>query len=174
MLNLLGSHDTPRFVTLAGGDTASLRLALLALMTLPGAPCIYYGDEIGMQGRHDPDSRRAFAWDEAHWDRELLDFTRAAVALRHAKAVLRHGEYRTLAAEGQAIAYLRSAPDSAVVVVLNAGDAPATLSFALDSGAALAAHVLPGWPAATIEQDGSMVGVTVAPRSGGVLLGVGA
>ena len=48
--NLLGSHDTPRFVTVCGGDRDSLRLATLIQMTLPGAPSIYYGDEIGMEG----------------------------------------------------------------------------------------------------------------------------
>src|SRR4029079_11904743 len=47
-MNLLDSHDTPRFLSVVSGDTMSLRLAMLILMTLPGAPTIYYGDEIGM------------------------------------------------------------------------------------------------------------------------------
>lgn len=51
-LNLLDSHDTPRFVTIASGNRAALRLAALFQMTYPGAPCVYYGDEIGMGGRH--------------------------------------------------------------------------------------------------------------------------
>ena len=85
-LNLLGSHDTARFVSLAGGDRQALRLAILAVMTLPGAPCIYYGDEVGLEGRQDPDCRRAFPWDEGRWDRELLDFVRATVSLRSRSA----------------------------------------------------------------------------------------
>jgi cyclomaltodextrinase len=68
-LNLLGSHDTPRFRTLARGDTSAYRLATLFQMTYPGAPCIYYGDEIGMEGRHDPACRGAFPWDDRQWDR---------------------------------------------------------------------------------------------------------
>ena len=58
--NLLGSHDTPRFVTVCGGDRVGLRLATLIQMTLPGAPSIYYGDEIGMEGGVDPANRGAF------------------------------------------------------------------------------------------------------------------
>ena len=55
-----------------GGDEASVRLALLLLMSLPGAPTIYYGDEVGMQGRVDPDCRRAFNWDAESWNHGLL------------------------------------------------------------------------------------------------------
>ena len=81
-LNMLDSHDTARFVNQAGGDRDALRLSLLLLMALPGAPCIYYGTEVGMTGGPDPDCRRAFPWhDEAAWDRDLLDFTRRAIAL---------------------------------------------------------------------------------------------
>ncbi len=50
-LNLLGSHDTPRLRTVLGGDVAAVRLAFLLLATLPGAPCLYYGDEIGLLRR---------------------------------------------------------------------------------------------------------------------------
>ena len=136
-LNLLGSHDTPRFVTVAGGDRTSLMLATVAQMTLPGAPCIYYGDEIGMEGRHDPDNRRAFVWDEAAWDSELRSFIRAAVALRSRQPVLRHGAFRVLAAEGDAVCYARfghdaaAAPGSAhtAIVALNAGATAARLGF---------------------------------------------
>ncbi len=62
-LNLLDSHDSPRFRTLTGRDEASWRLATLLLATLPGAPCIYYGDEVGVEGDHDPDCRRSFPRD---------------------------------------------------------------------------------------------------------------
>ena len=53
-LNLLGSHDTPRLRTVLGGDAAAVRLAMLLQATLPGAPCVYYGDEVGLAGANDP------------------------------------------------------------------------------------------------------------------------
>jgi cyclomaltodextrinase len=104
-LNLLDSHDTPRFLSLAGGDATALRLATLIQMTLPGAPCIYYGDEVGLAGREDPDCRRAYPWDPARQDRGLRDFIAGLIALRHANPVLRRGRFELLAAEGSAVAY---------------------------------------------------------------------
>ena len=80
-LNLLDSHDTPRFLTCASGDLASLKLALSFLFTYPGAPCIFYGDEIGLSGRHDPECRQPFPWDPARWNSELLDFVKSLVTL---------------------------------------------------------------------------------------------
>ena len=68
-MNLLGSHDLARFLHFARGDKSALRLATLFQMTFPGAPSIYYGDEIGLAGGHDPDNRRAFRWDRPEtWD----------------------------------------------------------------------------------------------------------
>ena len=104
-LNLLDSHDTPRFISLAGGDATAFRLATLIQMTLPGAPCVYYGDEVGLQGREDPDCRRAYPWDPARQDRGLRDFMAGLVAMRHAHPALRRGRFELLAAEGSAVAY---------------------------------------------------------------------
>jgi neopullulanase len=173
-LNLLGSHDTARYLTVASGDTASLRLALLVVMTLPGAPCIYYGDEVGMQGRHDPDNRRAFPWDyRGNWDTALLEYCRAMIALRHAHPVLRHGEFRILAAAGEAVAYGRLGAGAAAVVVLNAGENPTQLSFATDDFGSSELHALklPGEPYPVVggSADGRLE-IEVAGRSGAVLL----
>ena len=190
-LNLLGSHDTPRFLTVAGRDRAALRLATLAQMTLPGAPCIYYGDEIAMEGSHDPDCRRAFPWQSpADWDTELLTFVRAATALRHAQPVLRSGGYRTLAAAGDAVAYGRFASDSpfngdgtaghggapAAIVVINAGSSSATLELAAPEleTLRLKPESLPGMALPVVtphDGDRGRLSVTVDARSGAVLLG---
>ncbi len=85
-LNLLDSHDLPRFLTLARGDLSALRLATLFQMTYTGAPSIYYGDEIGMTGGHDPANRAAFPWYTSEpWDKNLLHDFQRFIALRHAR-----------------------------------------------------------------------------------------
>ena len=94
-LNLLDSHDMPRLAWLAR-DPSAVRLSVLMQMTMPGAPCIYYGSEVGVTGGPDPDCRRAFPWhDESSWDRELLDYFKAAIRLRNEHEVLRTGDYAT-------------------------------------------------------------------------------
>jgi len=120
-LNVLGSHDTPRLLTLCGGDSDSVRLAIMLQMTLPGAPCIYYGDEIGMAGTMDPACRRAFPADSAEWQREPFAWTADLVALRHSSRALRDGELTLLRAEGAAFAYLRRHDGEAYVCLLDAG-----------------------------------------------------
>jgi len=174
-MNLLDSHDTPRFLSMVGGDTASLRLATLIQMTMPGAPSIYYGDEIGMSGEQDPECRGAFPWhDEAAWDRELLAFVGGAVALRNDHPVLRRGAYRAVAADGPTAVYLRTDADEAFVVAINAGDASARLLLDLPEldGRSLESIRWPGWPAGSsadaIVSAGRTV-VVVPPRDGLVL-----
>ena len=63
MLNLLGSHDTERLLTLLWDDLDRLKLAYAILYAYPGAPCMYYGDEIGLTGGRDPACRAAFPWE---------------------------------------------------------------------------------------------------------------
>jgi cyclomaltodextrinase / maltogenic alpha-amylase / neopullulanase len=86
-LNLLDSHDTPRALHALGGDQEALRLALLMLFLLPGAPCLYYGTEMGLGGGPEPACREAFPWDEAPgplftWLQELTGLRRQLPALR--------------------------------------------------------------------------------------------
>jgi cyclomaltodextrinase len=104
-LNLLGSHDTPRFRTEAGGDIARLRLAILFQLMFPGAPCIYYGDEIGLQGGGDPLCRGCFPWDRDRWEVELLEWTRRCIRLRQDHPALRAGQYRSLLARSTVNVY---------------------------------------------------------------------
>ena len=135
-LNLLGSHDTPRVLSMLGGDSAGVRLATLIQMTLPGAPSIYYGDEIGMPGEMDPYCRGAMRWDEATWDQGLLRATAGAAALRAAHPTLRHGTFRVVGAEGPACAYARADDAATFVVAVNAGDEETTVELGLPELAA--------------------------------------
>ncbi|UCF78446.1 MAG: alpha amylase N-terminal ig-like domain-containing protein [Candidatus Eiseniibacteriota bacterium] len=121
MFNLLGSHDTERFLTLCGGDTAKLKLAVLFQMTYPGAPCIYYGDEIGLKGGKDPDCRRTFKWDAERQDAELLEYYRGLVTLRNNHPGLRYGDFFTLLCDRNrnVYAFARECEGELAVVAIN-------------------------------------------------------
>jgi len=82
MLNLMDSHDTARLLTQANGDKQALKNAFLFMYMMKGAPCIYYGTEIGMEGEHDPDCRRPMIWNKKKQDLELLEFFKQLIALR--------------------------------------------------------------------------------------------
>ncbi len=127
-LNLLASHDTARLISIAGGDRASVELATLLLLTFPGAPSIYYGDEVGLPGRLDPDSRRGFPM-EAHWERDVLDYHRQLIALRHAYPALRTGAYELLFAQGTVYVFARILGPEELIVAVNSGTAPAKVSL---------------------------------------------
>ncbi|MDE3091449.1 MAG: glycoside hydrolase family 13 protein, partial [Chloroflexota bacterium] len=106
-LNLLDSHDTARFLTIAHGDATALRLALLTLLAYPGAPSIYYGDEIALEGRQDPDSRRAMIWDPGRLNREMLEYVKQLTTLLKKYAALRRGGLTTLHANSKVYAFAR-------------------------------------------------------------------
>lgn len=128
-MNLLGSHDTERFLTLAGGDTRRLLLASLFAATYVGVPHVYYGDEIGMEGGHDPDCRRPFEWKTLETPRgaAIRERMRDYLAIRRDHPALRRGEFRTLLAEGKVYAYARWTDEERLAVFLNAGGAPVTV-----------------------------------------------
>ena len=119
MLTLLGSHDTARLLTECGGDVTSAKLLYTLLLTYPGAPLIYYGDENGMPGGNDPDCRRPMEWDEARWNRGLRDHVTRLLQLRAAHGELRRGDFRVLFAEDRLFAFSRSTPGHRSMVVLN-------------------------------------------------------
>lgn len=126
-LNLLASHDTARLLTIAGGDRASVELATLLLLTFPGAASIYYGDEVGLPGAIDPDSRRGFPI-EAQWNREILVCHRQLIRLRHTYPALRTGAYHILFAEVGVYIFARIAVEELVIAV-NVGTEAAKISF---------------------------------------------
>ncbi|RJQ43267.1 MAG: glycoside hydrolase family 13 protein [Anaerolineaceae bacterium] len=119
MFNLLNSHDTPRFITSARGDESAFRMALLFLFTYPGAPCIFYGDEIGMSGRNDPECRKSMVWDKSRWDLQRLDYVKSCINLRKQYAALRHGNYIPLYNNNGLLAIARQLDEEYLVVVFN-------------------------------------------------------
>jgi alpha-glucosidase len=115
--NQLCSHDTPRILMLIGGRKPLLKLATALLMTFPGVPCIYYGDEIGMEGARDPDNRRCMRWDETTWDHDLHEHHKRLIRLRREAPALRHGGFQMIAAEGGLLAYQREAAEQRLLVI---------------------------------------------------------
>jgi glycosidase len=128
----LGSHDTPRLRTELGGNLAKVRLALLAQLTHPGAPGIYYGDEIGLQGGKDPACRGAFPWDRQAWELDLREHVRRLLALRREHPQLRRGEVRAipLGPKGRAAGLaLRMRGSPTLAVLINGSSGRAALSL---------------------------------------------
>jgi len=169
-LNLLGSHDTPRFKTLARGDDTAYRLATLFQMTYPGAPCIYYGDEIGLEGGHDPGCRGAFPWDEHKWDQGLRAYVQRCINLRRAHPALRRGDFVWLFAGQGVVAYLRRLEDEVLVVVLNNSHRPVTLDVPVGEYVPDGRSFKYAWQEARVNtRGGHLPGVQVPARSGTVL-----
>ena len=82
MFNLLSSHDIPRILTVCNGQENELAGIVKFLFFMPGAPVIYYGDEIGMTGGKDPDNRRTFIWNRAKWNFKVYNLYKKMVLYR--------------------------------------------------------------------------------------------
>lgn len=137
---LLDNHDMHRFLWLAAGSIARLKLAALCQMTLEGTPIIYYGTEVGLSQYGDAHLENAYArapmmWD-GYQDQSLLSFYRHLVALRHAHPSLRRGRHIPLVVEAVGVpaeaaaqvgGYLRSLENDHLLVMLNNNEQPVTL-----------------------------------------------
>jgi len=134
MMNLLGSHDTERFLTTVGGDLDKYKLAMLFSMTYVGAPTIYYGDEVAMEGGGDPDCRRPFywKWPEEKKRVETHDYVRKLAAIRKAHPCFALGGFETLVADGSVYAYRRYSRHEQAFVLINAGDDVRKVGVPLD------------------------------------------
>lgn len=146
LMNLLGTHDTERILTVLGEDgdrseeksnaqlatkrlseeqyrkgVSRLKLAAAIQYTVYGIPSVFYGDEAGLEGYHDPFCRRPYPWGRE--DRELLTFYQALGHIRSTHAVFVDGRFRVLAAEGTLLVYERRSSDEQIVVAVNGGDA---------------------------------------------------
>ncbi|HWB82019.1 MAG TPA: alpha-amylase family glycosyl hydrolase [Nannocystaceae bacterium] len=157
LARMLGNHDTTRIASAITGDDdgdpwasppaqsddpelfARLRVAFAAVLTLPGIPVIYYGDELGLAGARDPDSRRTMP-DPATVSPVQRDLF-AAVArlgrLRRCMPALRRGSWRALGATPDLLAFVREHDDAPAIVVLSRTSTPSTI--------AIPAAAPPGW-----------------------------
>jgi alpha-glucosidase len=126
--SLLGSHDSTRIRSVVR-DPAVGEVAAGLLFTMPGAPMVFAGDEIGMEGIGDPGTRQPFPWDRLEaWDRTTFGHYRALARLRRANHALRRGGLRWVHAEGDALAFLReSERQRLLVLAARAGNGPLRL-----------------------------------------------
>lgn len=124
-LNLLGSHDTPRIMTMANYNPQRVMVAATFMFAYPGVPCIFYGDEIGLAGGCDPYCRQPMCWDEDKWNKELLAHYQALCRLRREHIALRRGSMQVLAVAENSLAFLREYGQERIVVVVGRGAVPA-------------------------------------------------
>jgi alpha-glucosidase len=119
--SLLNSHDTDRILSLLGGDERLARLAAVMLMTYPGVPCIYYGEEIGLGGDNSLSSRGCMPWDENQWNLPLRQFYQALIHLRRNSPALIEGGFQLLWVEEDSLAFLRDSEKEHLIVAANRG-----------------------------------------------------
>lgn len=148
LMNLLSSHDQARSLHVLGWhDDASAeqaaeakaryRVALLLQMTWPGAPAVYYGDEVGLGGGDDPDNRRPFPWADlgGRPDEAMHAEFKRLIALRHALPVLRRGTLGSpLHVDQQVMAWPRRLDDTFAVTATNNAAEPRTVTLTLPAG----------------------------------------
>ncbi len=134
MLNILSSHDIERLRDRCGFDPLKEGQAVLLQMTFPGAPCIYYGDEIGMDGGKDPDNRKAILWNSPTWDIGLLDFYKRLIWLRREKDCFHLGAFKSVLVEDEKklYGYSKFSDNSQALVLWNTGDEDQTAEMPLD------------------------------------------
>ena len=186
-MNSLGTHDTPRILTLLGtGSTnaglsreekaahrltdgqralglARLRLGLLVLFAFPGSPTVYYGDEVGMEGWEDPFNRRTYPW--GNEDTALRDFVAQLGAVRRSHTPLRRGEIRYVAASGPLLAFTRTSAGNTILTAANNGTRE--VSFLFPSRVLCP---LLGSGAAVHSTGPDTVCITLPPMTGGMWL----
>ncbi|HCM24336.1 MAG TPA: alpha-glycosidase [Ruminococcaceae bacterium] len=128
-MNLLDSHDVPRFFSKCGENPAKYELALFFMMTFIGIPSIFYGDEAGITGVIESDCRKAMAW-ENHPDKgKLFCFFKKLIAVRKQNDALVHGNFKTISANDKLYIFSRSTKMEKLLVVLNNSDVPKKLKI---------------------------------------------
>ena len=199
LMNIIGSHDVERISTLFGEAPKNLsiqekmtytlpydqkrladrrvKLAAMWQMTFMGVPCVYYGDEVGVQGYRDPFNRAPFPWNSV--DLELLEWYKKMIEIRNESAAIRTGKYMPLICDGDIYAYMRFVDNEedalghkhtneAVVVILNRGNQTQTVTVDLSQSNITKVFDITGNEQRT-QKDGLFV-FELPPISGKVLM----
>ncbi|MGM9991596.1 MAG: alpha amylase N-terminal ig-like domain-containing protein [Candidatus Bruticola sp.] len=118
MLNLVGSHDLPRVKTFNQGRADKAAALYTMLFAYQGVPCIYYGDEIGLEGGPDPDNRRTMIWDEDKWDKNMLSLMKRLCVVRKQSSALRRGGLQWLIAQDNSLVFMREDKHSRAICTI--------------------------------------------------------
>lgn len=165
-LNLLDSHDMPRFLSCCQDHVPSLMMAWLFLCTLPGAPCVYYGDEIGMTGRADPDCRKGFVWEERKWNATLRRWYQDCIRIRRATAALTDGIRETVFVQRSCVIFRQTSGDQVAFSVFNAG---AQSESAEISGAEDCRLALSNQSALTVKKENGITRLSIPGECAAIL-----
>ena len=131
LLNLLDSHDTPRILRHCNEDKNKMKLAVLIQMTYPGVPMILYGDELGLTGGDDPDSRRCMPWNNNQADYNLRDFYKSLIKIRKNNEILQKGDFETFVIEEakNIYSFKRILDSEEIIVIINNNPEKREFSF---------------------------------------------
>lgn len=116
-LNNLGTHDTERILTVLNQSVPLVKIAFALLFNLPGIPCVYYGDEAGVEGGKDPDNRRYFPW--GHENAELQKAVHYWADIRQECESLKEGQTGIMIAGNEVLGLIRYTADSATLLLVN-------------------------------------------------------
>jgi len=125
--NLLDSHDTPRLLTKAEGNKDRVKAALAFMFSQQGAPCLFYGTEVGIEGYDDPDCRKCMPWKESEQDLDMYRFTKELIAFRKKfQAIISYGklEWHDVRNEEQIIGFKHILNGQELVFYFNQNDNP--------------------------------------------------
>jgi alpha-glucosidase len=123
--NQLSSHDVPRILSVVQENKPLAKLAAALLLTYPGVPCIYYGDEIAMTGGREPANRAGMFWDVTRQDQDMRQHYQQLITLRRTHSALTQGGFQFLQAVGGLLAFQRTSPGQRLIFVGYRGDARA-------------------------------------------------
>ncbi len=127
LYNMLGSHDTDRFLTLCGGNIDKMKLAIVFQMAFPGMPAIYYGDEAGLLGNNDPDCRRTMEWNNQN--EELKNHYKEIINLKKSSIELQRGEFRPVLCDNSVYGFARVYGEESVYIIINSSDKKTTINL---------------------------------------------
>ena len=116
-LNNLGTHDTERILTVLNQSVPLVKISFALLFNLPGIPCVYYGDEAGVEGGKDPDNRRYFPW--GHENAELQKAVHYWADIRQECESLKEGQTGIMIAGNEVLGLIRYTAYSATLLLVN-------------------------------------------------------